>query len=210
MKNKLTAWALTISILSLSCHSKPALTRLSCCAKKDAGATALIAGSLDPNTSIYQLSGQWTDANSRSLELNTLKGKVQVVAMIFTHCGYACPRIVQDMKAIEDALPRAEQEDVGYALVSFDSEKDDPAQLSRFAAQQGLDHRWTLLHGHPGQVRELSMLLNVRYQKLSDGNFTHTNAIFILDQKGTVIKSLDGLDPHTEVAINTIHRLTDK
>jgi protein SCO1/2 len=210
MKNSITTWGLIISIMALSCHSKPALTRIACCAKDDAGPTASLTGSLTQNTSVYQFPGRWTDAHNRSLELKELKGKVQVVAMIFTHCGYACPRIVQDMKAIQDSLPGAVKEDVGYVLVSFDTERDDPAQLNRFTVQQGLDQRWVLLHGNPGQVRELSMLLNVRYQKQMDGNFNHSNSIFILDKKGEVRQSLDGLDPQTGIAVNTIHQLINK
>jgi len=193
--------------MALSCHKKSAFAPLSCCAKGDAIAASSLPVPLDGNAPVYQLQGKWTDAHNRLLELNELKGKVQVVAMIFTHCGYACPRLVQDMKAIEDSLPAAEKDNVGYVLISFDSERDVPAQLHRFAAQQGLGDHWVLLHGNPGQVRELSMLLNVKYQKLDDGNFNHSNSIFILDRNGGVRQSLDGLDPQTGLAINTIHRL---
>jgi protein SCO1/2 len=209
MKNRITVWGVIISIVALSCHSKSALTRLSCCAKENAMSTPSVPLAMETNASIYQLPGKWTDANNRSLELKDLKGKVQVVAMIFTHCGYACPRIVQDIKAIEDSLPGAVKDNVRYVLVSFDAERDDPAQLNRFSAQQGLDRRWVLLHGNAGQVRELSMLLNVRYQKLGDNNFTHSNAIFILDKMGEVRQSLDGLDPQTSIAVNTIHQLVN-
>lgn len=209
MKNSFMAWGLIIGILMLSCN-KPAVTRLSCCPGENAPSTPAVAVALGVNTSVYQLPGQWTDAHGRSVELNTLKGKVQVVAMIFTHCGYACPRIVQDMKAIQDSVSAAVKDDVGYVLVSFDADRDDAAQLSMFSRQQELDHHWTLLHGSAGEVRELSMLLNVKYQKLDDGNFSHSNAIFILDRNGNVTQTLDGLEPQTGLAVNTIDRLVKR
>jgi len=206
MKNSIAAWWI-ISVIALSCHKAPVSPRLSCCAKENATAASSLAGFPETNASVYQLPGEWTDAHNHSLELKELKGKVQVAAMIFTHCGYACPRLVQDMKAIEAALPDAIKNNVGFVLVSFDAERDDPAQLDRFAVQQGLNERWKLLHGGAGEIRELSMLLNVRYQQLEDGNFNHSNSIFILDKRGKIIQSLDGLEPQTALAVNTISRL---
>jgi len=207
MKNNSIACGVIISIMTLSCHKAPAPARLSCCAKDGAVTASSLTGSLEANASVYQLPGEWKDAHNHSLELKELKGKVRVVAMIFTHCGYACPRIVQDMKAIQDSLAASEKDNIGYVLVSFDAERDDPAQLSRFAAEQGLDSHWTLLHGNRGQIRELSMLLNVKYQQLEDGNFNHSNSIFILDKKGKIVQSIDGLEPQTGLAVNTISRL---
>lgn len=198
---------LMMSLLLMACNRKPATTVLSCCAKDHAVAAAVPYDPLSAGRSIYQSPEKWTDAHNRPVKLSDLKGKVQVVAMIFTHCGYACPRLVQDIKAIADSLPAAAQREVGFVLVSLDPERDDPAQLERFMLQEGLDDRWELLHGSPDQVRELSMLLNVKYQKLPDGNFAHSNAIFILDKAGDVVQSMDGLEPQTDVAIGMINHL---
>jgi protein SCO1/2 len=187
-------------------RQKTAPAHLSCCAKDNAK-FALSSNPQADNSSIYQLAGQWEDQNARPLNLTQLKGKVQLMAMIFTHCGYACPRIVDDMKAIEASIPPSEKDSVGYVLVSFDSQRDDPQQLRRFAVEKQLGEHWTLLHGNPDQVRALSMLLNVKYQKLPDGNFSHSNSIIILDKQGTVRQSLDGLGSPMKITISTIHNL---
>lgn len=162
------------------------------------------------NMSVYQLPSTWTNQHNQPLALDQLKGKVQVMAMIYTSCGYACPRIVQDMKAIEDTLPGNIRKNVGFVLVSLDSKRDDPAQLARYARQQGLGDRWVLLHGTPGQVRELSMLLNVKYREGQDHRISHSNEILILDSAGTVRKSIGGLEPQTGEAIAMIHRLVNR
>lgn len=200
-----------ISVVVLGCHRKNlVMSRISCCPRVATSPTPqdLVPG--HEEASIYQLSGQWTDQHGRLLELNKLKGKIQVMAMIFTHCGYACPRIVQDMKAIEDSLSGRLKNDVGFVLVSFDAQRDDPAQLRRFAAQQGLDDRWTLLHGSPGQVRELSMLLGVAYQEAPNGNFSHSNAILILDAGGAVAGTLPGLQAQPLVAGDMIYQIANR
>ncbi|HEV9038535.1 MAG TPA: SCO family protein, partial [Puia sp.] len=114
---------------------------------------------------------------------------------------------VQEMKAMEDSLSAAERRDVGFVLVSFDAERDDAAHLAQFAEQQGLDGRWVLLHGSPEQVRELSMLLEVRYKRLEDGNYTHSNVIVILDRNGGIEKTLPGLEPGKDSAVQIIGRL---
>lgn len=197
------------AVTSSSCHRKIASAPISCCPKSEvAGMEQLSRGTI--STSIYQLPGVWTDQHARHLSLQDLKGKVQVISMIFTHCGYACPRLVEDIKAVEDSLPASQKNDVGYVLVSFDSKRDDPAQLDRFAAEHGLDGHWRLLHGDAAQVREVSMLLNVRYRQTPDGNFSHSNTIVILDKDGQVISSLDGLEAQTAAAVNTINRLLAK
>jgi protein SCO1/2 len=208
MKKVITAGMVLLSAAMISCHSRPAPARLSCCEKEGTGTASGITTPYD--ASVYQLQGTWTDQHGRTLTLNELKGKVRIVAMVFTHCGYACPRIVQDMKAIEDSLPAQEKKEVGYVLVSFDVERDDPVQLARYAAWQGLDDRWTLLHGSAGQVRELSMLLNVRYQPTGDGSFSHTNTILILDRNGNIRRSLDGLGPQTNAAVNAIDEIVSR
>ncbi|HVU94321.1 MAG TPA: SCO family protein [Puia sp.] len=196
---------LVVTATVLSCHRRSVSAPISCCSRDNESAAPLL-----PGTSIYQLPGIWSDQHDHRLSLNQLKGKVRVVAMIFTHCGYACPRLVQDIKQIEVSLPAGSKDRVGYVLVSFDSQKDIPSQLSRFASQQGLGNHWELLHGDAGQVRELSMLLNIRYQQLGESNFSHTNGIFILDATGAIARSIDGLDPQTSVAVNTINQLLAK
>lgn len=204
---------LTLTASAMSCHRSPVSKPISCCSKNNAahdaaGSPAASNASAPlPGASIYQLPGNWTDQHNHHLALNQLKGKVQVVAMIFTHCGYACPRLVQDIKRIEDSLPNPVKDRVGFVLVSFDAEKDDPAQLGRYAAQQGLGDHWELLHGDAAQVRDLSMVLNVRYRQTGESNFVHTNVLSILNPSGALVQSIDGLEPQTRLAVNTINQL---
>lgn len=198
-----------IALLALSCHTKAPIVRVSCCARESAVATNAVL--LDNSGgSIYQLSGKWRDQHDRPFALADLKGKVQVVAMIFTHCDFACPRIVQDMKAIEDSLTVQERDGVGYVLVSFDPERDTPEQLSRYSAQQHLDNHWKLLHGTAAQIRELSMVLDVKYRELTDGNFGHSNVIIVLDKGGRIVRRFEGLSEETNIMSIAVRQLADE
>lgn len=165
------------------------------------------AGPQKKNTveqSIYQVAGTWTDQHGEAIPLGKLAGKVQVTAMIFTHCGYACPKIIENMKAIEAGLPRSLKNKVDFLLISFDAQKDTSARLSRYADQLQLGGNWTLLHGDMDQVRIMSMLLQVQYSPLEGGGFNHTNAITILDENGAVSRRIEGLDINIDGALAAV------
>lgn len=143
--------------------------------------------------SLYQFTGQWEDQHGDTLQLSKFRGKIPVVAMVFTNCAYACGRIVGDIKNIEKQVPAEKRKDVVFVLVSFDSERDNPGKLREFAEKMELDERWTLLHGDVETVRELSMLLNVKYKRQPNGDYAHTNSVTLLDPRGLIAARLEGL-----------------
>lgn len=143
--------------------------------------------------SIYQLPGEWHTHNGDTIQLKSLVGKIPVVAMVYTSCGFACPRIVADIENIEKKIPKDKKDEVVFVLVSFDSEKDTPNRLKAYAKEMKLDEKWLLLHGDEELVRELSMLLNVKYKKQTDGNFAHSNGITLLNTKGVIVEQVEGL-----------------
>ncbi|TAM97217.1 MAG: SCO family protein [Chitinophagaceae bacterium] len=160
--------------------------------------------------SLYQLSGDWTNQYGKEVSLNQLTGKVQVTAMIFTHCGYACPKMVDNMKAIEEKLPKELKNKVDFLLISFDSKNDTSARLNQYAAQKQLDDSWTLLHGSSDQVRMLSMLLQIQYAPLQGGGFNHSNAITILDKEGGISQRIEGLEINVDQAVNAVKEAVNR
>lgn len=191
MKTRRIILAVAVTTL-LSCHRAPTIKALRCCVE-DYSTTGSVLHA-PAGSSVYQLTGSWTDQHDKQLTLNKLQGHPQIVAMIFTHCTSICPRIVEEMKAIRDSLPPSVRKNVGGVLVSFDPDRDTPEQLRRFAVQRLLGEQWELLHGSPTQVRELSMVLNVKYQKLSGGDYSHSGNIYILDQVGNIVQAVDSED----------------
>ena len=51
-----------------------------------------------------RLTQTWTDQTGWERALGTLAGRPQVVVMAYTSCRFACPRLLLDMKRIEDEL----------------------------------------------------------------------------------------------------------
>lgn len=144
-------------------------------------------------SSLYQLTSNWHSHLGDTVQLADLRGRQVVMAMVFTHCPFACPRIVADMQQIEQQVPADKREEVLFVLVSFDTERDQPERLREFAREMELGDNWLLLHGGEMEVRELSMLLGVSYKQQSGGDFAHSNLITLLDTQGTQLAAVEGL-----------------
>ena len=137
--------------------------------------------------SLYLLDSTWTSDVGRQIKLGALRGRPQIVAMFFTHCEYACPILVGELKAIEGRLPADVLGKVDFLLVSIDSKRDTPAELAAFREKRQLAReRWTLLRGEADDVREVAALLGVNYAEDSRGQFAHTNLITLLNAEGEI------------------------
>ena len=159
-----------------------------------------------PAESIFMLTDTFRTQQNKNFILASLAGKPTVLGMVFTNCGYACPRLTSDMKNIAEKL-KGNRQKVNFVLVSFDSDRDTPPQLRKFARQMELDSNWILLHGSDETVRTLSVLLNVQFEKDAEGNFSHSNIISVLDKNGLLKFRKEGLEvDHAEtlVKINSL------
>lgn len=160
---------------------------------------------------IHALPTHWTDHRGRSGTLADLAPGIRITAMIYTDCSMACPIIVGDMKRIEAALDaRGLAEPVGFTLVSFDTVRDTPERLARFATDARLTPgRWTLLHGDETQVRTLSVLLGVSWDRADDGSIGHANRITLLDGEGRIAAVADGLGVDVAPLVEAAARLAN-
>lgn len=158
--------------------------------------------------SVYDLEAPWRDATGRERTLASLSGKVQVLAMVYTHCTHTCPMIVAEIKRLEAALPAEARDRVGFVLVSLDPARDTPERLAEAAASMRLDPaRWTLLTGDADSVRELAALLGIRYRDEADGQISHSNTYLILDPAGRIAHRHDGLGQGTAAALARIREV---
>lgn len=181
-----------------------ALSKIPSCCAKELG----VEGVLSDN-SLYQLDSKWTTDASSQIELDSLHGRPQIVTMFFANCQFACPILIHDMKRIEAALPENLRTNVGFVLVSFDTERDTTAALAAYRQLHGLAANWTLLHGKPDDVLELGALLGVKFKKETSGQFAHSNVISILDAKGEIISQQIGLNRNPESTVVAVEKLLE-
>lgn len=181
------------------CAEKSASAQPSCCDAKTVAAAKPTCGeeikSAAPLSarSLYQLDAKWTDDAGKTATLATWRGRPVVVAMFFTHCEYACPVLVHDIQRLRERLPIEARERTQVVLVSFDTVRDTPAALQAFRARMKLDAHWSLLTGTDDAVRELAMLLGVKYKQDARGQFAHSNLFTVLDAEGEIAHQHAGL-----------------
>ena len=167
-------------------------------------------GAADPaQSSLYLLQGAWTDQAGGAVELGDLAGRPVVMAMVYTHCSYACPRIVAQMKWLAGELAAEGHPDAArFVLVSIDPERDTPERMAAFAEATRLDPaRWTLLNGPDDDVLALSVLLGVKYRAAGEGEFAHSNVLTILDAHGVPAGRVEGLSADLDPALATLRSL---
>lgn len=157
-----------------------------CCAEKAAGEPLSAL-------SLYQLEAAFTNDRNESVTLAEFRGRPVVLTMFFASCGYACPLLVGDMTRIRDSLPANIRDDVAFVLVSFDTERDTPEALAKYRDERALGPQWQLLHGNADAVSELAALLGVKYRQETNGMFSHSNLITVLNREGEIVHQRNGL-----------------
>lgn len=162
-----------------------------------------------PGTSVYQLGGEWTDQHGHQLGLESLAGKPVVMSMIFTHCEYACPMMINDLKLIENQFSQSEREHFRFVMLSFDHLRDTAQRLHDYAQTQGLGDNWILLNGSADQVKELSVVLNISFEMMENGSFSHANRKLVLDKSGTIVFAQDGLQTKSEPVARAVRDLLE-
>lgn len=155
--------------------------------------------------SIFNLTTKWNTEEGEEVALADLKGEVLVMVMIYTTCKAACPRLVADMRDIEEQMPQNELDKLQFVLVSIDPENDTPERLKAFAIENQMDaSHWTFLQGTESSVREFANVLAVKYKKISPMDFSHSNIISVFQPNGVLLHQQEGLGVNNKETVDVI------
>lgn len=160
-----------------------------------------------PGRSLYRLAASFRSDSGRAFDLRELRGKFQVLALIFTRCPSVCPTLVHELLALERAMPAEVSEATGFTLVSIDPSHDTPEALHAYRKKLALDvEHWSLLRAEPDAVRDLSALLGFSYSDADGMPLAHSKLVTVLNREGEIIhqQASVGADPHK--LIDTILR----
>lgn len=160
-----------------------------------------------PRGSIYQLDMTFEDQHQHNVAWRDLGGKVEVMAMIFTHCKYACPAITHTIKHVQELVAPEDRPFVHYTLISFDPQRDSASRLMEFSNEMGLDDQWTLLHGSIEDVQTVAALLDVKFKAMENGAFSHQNVILVVNKNGEIARRSEGSDQDPKELNRIIHQL---
>lgn len=161
--------------------------------------------------SIYNLPSKWTNQDGDEMELKDLRGNVLAMVMIYTTCKAACPRLIADMRHIEEQVPDEYKDRLKMVFVSIDPEVDTPERLKAFSAEnQMTDDHWLFLRGSEENTREFAAVLAVNYKKISPIDFSHSNIISIFNSEGELSFQQEGLGANYDETVTKIVEEVEK
>ena len=161
--------------------------------------------------SIYNLPATWTNQDNEEIQLKDLKGDVLVMVMIYTSCKAACPRLVADMRNIEEKLPEDIKDEVKLIFVSIDPETDTPERLKAFAKENFMDEDpWIFLRSSEENTREFAAVLAVNYKQITPLYFSHSKMISVFNRKGELVFQQEGLGVNSDNTIKSIKETVSK
>lgn len=167
---------------------------------------SLIAMEL-PDDSIYHIDSNWKNQSNETVNITSLKGRVQVVSFVYTYCEHSCPIILAKLQLIEKKILPENRSNIRFLLVSLDPARDTPTVLNHYMTKKDLDVAyWQMFSGHPDDVLELSALLGVRYKPMNNDSkdISHSNMITVLDKGGRIHYQMKGLDASLEQVVAEI------
>lgn len=145
-------------------------------------------------SSILQLGSKWKNQKGEAVNISDLQGKPRLLVMLFTRCETACPLIVEDLKEVAKELSSSKTaKSVGVSIFSLDSFRETPESLSAFSVKRKLPPNWELYASDADAVAELAAALGVRYKRLQNGDFIHSNVIYFLNSKGEITAQKEGI-----------------
>lgn len=157
--------------------------------------------------SIFNLTSKWNDQNGKELQFEDLKGDVLVMVMIYTSCKAACPRLVADMRNIEEQLSEDAKQNVKMILVSIDPSIDTTERMKAFAIENMMDREpWLFLRSTEDNTREFAAVVAVNYKKISPIDFSHSNIISVFDKGGEMVFQQEGLGVNSDATIQNIEK----
>jgi protein SCO1 len=128
---------------------------------------------------------EFTNQNNQKITQNSFKGKVHVACFFFTICPSLCPKIMGNMKVVQDSL----KNDKNFLIASYSvmPDRDSVSVLRRYASDnQIIDNKWHLMTGDKKQIYEIARKSyfadeNIGVQK-NKNDFLHTENFILVDK----------------------------
>lgn len=128
------------------------------------------------------------DHTGAEFDLAAERGRVVLVAAVYSSCGYACPGLMADVAAVLAALSPAERADLRVLLPTLDPERDTVGVLATVArARQFQAPAVRMLTGPPAAVeRGLDRFGFERRRDPVTGVIDHPPLFVLVDRAGRV------------------------
>jgi protein SCO1/2 len=133
------------------------------------------------------------DQSGRRVSLADQRGRVTVLAFVYSTCGAPCVVIAQQIRGALDELNAP----VAVLFVSADPLVDTPGSVKRFLTRTSLNGRVSYLTGSPARLRPVWHAFHIAPARGHRAAFARTASVFLIDRTGheRVIFQLEQLTP---------------
>jgi len=156
-----------------------------------AGAPPEPAVSANPNLSVIGRAPDFAlrDTEGRTVRLSEYRGRVVLLAFVFTSCPGVCPLITRQMSALQAGLKEAGVfgRRANMLSVTVDPETDTSKVLAEYAQKFGADSAgWRFLRETMARTRPVLKAYDEWTKLLPKGELDHPARVYLLDQKGDI------------------------
>lgn len=128
-----------------------------------------------------------TDHTGKVFHFESLRGKVVLLAFVYTTCPDVCPLVTASMRSVQRSLEESEQKDVFLLSITTDPEVDSPAVLKSYAQRYQVDFRnWLFLTGDQKSLDPVWKSFGIKVERKARGLVNHTTLTALVDQKGVM------------------------
>ena len=128
-------------------------------------------------------------SDGAQIRLSDLRGKVAIVAFVYTSCTDTCPLMSGKLAILQRRLQEKKllRDRVMIVSITFDPRRDTREVLQRYANGFGADPEgWLFLRGSAAETAHLLAEYDVWVRPAPDGEFDHADRIFLIDQAGRI------------------------
>jgi protein SCO1/2 len=149
------------------------------------------AVSANPTLSMIARAPDFTlrDPAGKPVRLTEYRGRVVLLAFVFTSCPHVCPLISKQMAALQQRLKQEQLFGVKAAMLSVtvDPATDTPAVLSEYAKSYGADASgWRFLREDPAKLDPVLSAYDEWTKLLPKGEIDHPARVYLIDAAGNI------------------------
>jgi len=149
-----------------------------------------------------------TDHTGTPFRFSSMRGKVVLVAFVYTTCPDVCPLITASMQSVQRSLNGRERESVRFLSITTDPEIDSPDILKSYAGRYEVDlSNWSFLTGDLKTLQPVWKAFGVKVERKARGLVNHTALTALIDTKGVMRFAYFGASPDPKKVLQDIRAL---
>jgi protein SCO1/2 len=190
-RSRLRAFALSLLPLAAPiAHAHDAAADAPASARHSVAATERFL-SAEPELAVIAPAREFVlrDTDGQEVRLSDHRGRVVLLAFIFTSCSQACPLITRQMAMLQAQLNQAGlfPNKASFLSVTVEPQADSAEVLARYAKTFGADPAgWRFLLDSPEKLDAVLTEYDEWTKRLPDGDIDHPARLFLIDQKGDI------------------------